>query len=316
MCSSSSIVNMVQLGSHVVSHYVAQPPVLPASPAEITPPGRQGALSVLFTTRNTTTRNLLNAAELVQLCQQSTLYTNKNYRDLECRASSLNNLTGTISALQSVDVLIGVHGAGMANAWFMRPGSIIIEITPMAAQRFPYAEITAEDPASRLKWWNVFICSEVLSEPSMYEEQLIGPRSRWALDSHVRLPWSALKTVLGQATAATWEEYVSAQQANQNSFYLTDAGLQRGSPTSPRFHCPKPSADLPAVHEKVRQQPLPTPAWPTGSGKPWHALLGAELASSRLGGATLTWHPLPWALTIVCCGCLPAGHTWLCGPLC
>jgi capsular polysaccharide biosynthesis protein len=37
-------------------------------------------------------------------------------------------LTG-IAAAQQADIFVGAHGANLANAWLMRPGSSVIELT-------------------------------------------------------------------------------------------------------------------------------------------------------------------------------------------
>jgi capsular polysaccharide biosynthesis protein len=37
-------------------------------------------------------------------------------------------LTG-IAAAQQADIFVGPHGANIANAWLMRPGSSVVELT-------------------------------------------------------------------------------------------------------------------------------------------------------------------------------------------
>eukprot|EP00887_Chlorella_sp_A99_P000708 scaffold5.g708.t1 len=147
--------------------------------------------------------------------------------------------------LREADVLVGMHGTGMANAWLMRPGSAAVEIMPLDAHRFPYSEITAEDPASRLRWYNLHVCDPHHSAPSRCEvERCPRTQARWALERHSSVPWPALRSVLAQAMAAPPEEYRRREAANANTFFLTPAGLRAGTPDDARLHCPVAHANV------------------------------------------------------------------------
>jgi hypothetical protein len=41
----------------------------------------------------------------------------------------LSSLEAGIAAAQQADIFVGAHGANIANAWLMRPGSSVVELT-------------------------------------------------------------------------------------------------------------------------------------------------------------------------------------------
>jgi hypothetical protein len=49
---------------------------------------------------------------------------------LPFRQVTTPNLTEGVAAAQEASILVGMHGANMANSWFMRPGSSTVEIMP------------------------------------------------------------------------------------------------------------------------------------------------------------------------------------------
>ncbi len=49
----------------------------------------------------------------------------------------MNDLFTGMAAAQEADVFVGVHGANMANAWLMRPGSSMIELQPYGFDAWP-----------------------------------------------------------------------------------------------------------------------------------------------------------------------------------
>jgi hypothetical protein len=60
--------------------------------------------------------------------------------------------------MQAADVLIGIHGAGMANAWFMRPGSAVIEIHfPRVPWSVMHDNWNKADPGSQLMWFLLYV---------------------------------------------------------------------------------------------------------------------------------------------------------------
>ncbi|CAF0921828.1 unnamed protein product [Rotaria sordida] len=76
-------------------------------------------------------RELINADELVQaLLQAFPDYTNPYLRVWPKQFDFNDDLYETVRMARSIRVLIGVHGAGLSNTIFMRPGAVVYEITP------------------------------------------------------------------------------------------------------------------------------------------------------------------------------------------
>ena len=46
-----------------------------------------------------------------------------------CLQAERPNLLAGMAAAQQADIFVGSHGANLANAWFMRPGSSVLELT-------------------------------------------------------------------------------------------------------------------------------------------------------------------------------------------
>jgi len=69
-------------------------------------------------------RRISNLDALVTACSSTPAF--------ECAAINFEEMriNDTLAAMLSTDVLIGVHGAGISNAAFLRPGAIVIEMFP------------------------------------------------------------------------------------------------------------------------------------------------------------------------------------------
>lgn len=51
-------------------------------------------------------------------------------RLLPPRQVELPSLQAGVAAAQAADVFVGLHGANLANAWLMRPGGSVLEVSP------------------------------------------------------------------------------------------------------------------------------------------------------------------------------------------
>lgn len=58
---------------------------------------------------------------------------------------------------QQADVLVGIHGAGISNSWFTRPGSSVIEILFPGWSQNLHWKVNEQDPGSQLHWWGLFV---------------------------------------------------------------------------------------------------------------------------------------------------------------
>ncbi|DBB16164.1 TPA: hypothetical protein ACH3X3_015162 [Trebouxia sp. C0006] len=78
-------------------------------------------------------RRIVNFQEVLDKCQAWQLPTGTKYKHAECRTINLDDskkFPEQLSQLQSLDALVGVHGAGLINHNFMKPNSSFVEIMP------------------------------------------------------------------------------------------------------------------------------------------------------------------------------------------
>ena len=92
-------------------------------------------LRVVFQTRDGQTRQLLNMEELVQSCNKASVVVKGITYRFVCSSESFSTVQLSAQQAQQADILIGVHGAALANGWMMRPGSSVIEIIPWDSRR-------------------------------------------------------------------------------------------------------------------------------------------------------------------------------------
>ncbi|CAL8463208.1 g2742 [Coccomyxa elongata] len=75
-------------------------------------------------------RKILNLNEVAQRCRG---LAPADGRALTCTIISFDDISdfpALLRELQTIDILVGMHGAGLINAFFMRPGTAFIEIFP------------------------------------------------------------------------------------------------------------------------------------------------------------------------------------------
>ena len=76
-------------------------------------------------------REITNADDLVQaLLKVFPDHSNPYLRVWPKQFNFQHDLYGTVRMARSIRILIGVHGAGLSNAMFMRPGTVLFEINP------------------------------------------------------------------------------------------------------------------------------------------------------------------------------------------
>ena len=75
-------------------------------------------------------RQLLNLTSFLEACNSWILPENAaGYTGVKCSARSFGvDFYKDVEELQSVDILVGHHGAELNNGYFMKPGSSVVEI--------------------------------------------------------------------------------------------------------------------------------------------------------------------------------------------
>lgn len=169
-------------------------------------------LRVLFVNRTRTkfSRSLSNMGYLLRQCNQGSRRWQPPGWKIICRAHEFGatGLEHDIRAARRADVLVGTHGAGLANAFFMRRGAALVEVRPYHFEG-PW-------PDKYFRSWSALEQSVHYYQVTSGSPELSVPRPEsnvtvWdARDHAVRLPWRTLREVLAAiiSVGASREAYV------------------------------------------------------------------------------------------------------------
>lgn len=111
-------------GQQIVEHYRKHLPVIKKS---------EGTFKVAFIERHHK-RRIENYSELLEWCNTKLqLPAGSRFKEVSCVPLNLDHADRylqTLAEMQTVDVLVGSHGAGLINHMFMRKGTSFLEIVP------------------------------------------------------------------------------------------------------------------------------------------------------------------------------------------
>eukprot|EP00927_Polykrikos_kofoidii_P069311 TRINITY_DN64724_c0_g1_i1.p1 TRINITY_DN64724_c0_g1~~TRINITY_DN64724_c0_g1_i1.p1 ORF type:complete len:499 (+),score=44.17 TRINITY_DN64724_c0_g1_i1:54-1550(+) len=132
-------------------------------------------------------RLIRNLPEIVQACNGTVV----NGRRFHCKEIVFTSPLKDVCWLQSVDILVSVHGSQVANAFYMRPGTAMIEVKASVSP----------DITNRV---NVHWRQAWLTNSTFYWMYEVGSRHRFSsvsptvdeIDSDVELDWGVLKCLL------------------------------------------------------------------------------------------------------------------------
>ena len=90
----------------------------------------------------------------------------------------------------STDILLGVHGAGLNNLIFLRPGSNVVELRPCDSPEFlaNHFQLMTWQLNFLIKHWTVRFEAQDLCLPGHLERQGIGRKDLYGRDRSVHLP--------------------------------------------------------------------------------------------------------------------------------
>ena len=155
-------------------------------------------LRVLFVNRTRTkfSRSLANLPELLDQCVRAKPRSWPRGWVVGCATHEFGtgNLAADVRAARSADVLVGTHGAGLINSFFMRHGGVLIEVRPYHFEgSWPdkyFRALTSLE--KRILYLQVSSGSPGLSIPRPNENVSVWD----ARDHAVILPWRTLKDAL------------------------------------------------------------------------------------------------------------------------
>ena len=159
--------------------------------------GSRDTLRIVFALRdNDMYRKLLNREQILERCNKAVVGGKK----LECTSLVFSDAIKDICALQSLDVLVSMTGAQVANANFMRRGASVVEIRP---HLWYDADAATGQPVNMGSWFNFYHRQLWMHNSTFYwwvgiteENTSIQKPLKLARDADVKLPWAGLECVL------------------------------------------------------------------------------------------------------------------------
>lgn len=120
-----------------------------------------GEWIVVLNRNDTYRRSLLNAKQLVKALLKAVPDQSNPYLRVWPQVFNFNDdFYASVRMARSIRLLIGVHGAGLANALFMRPGAAVLEINPYGCRHLSFYY---------RRWTEVFNLQYALWIPSVGE---------------------------------------------------------------------------------------------------------------------------------------------------
>lgn len=164
--------------------------------------GAPPVLRVLFVNRTRTkfSRSLANLPQLMLRCAQAKPREWPAGWRVQCTSHEFGvpgRLASDIRAARRADVLVGTHGAGLINAFFMRRGAVLIEARPYRFEG-PWPDRYFRGLSAieqEIFYLQISAGSAALSSPRPSDDVSVWD----ARDHAVHVPWRTLKDVLHAA---------------------------------------------------------------------------------------------------------------------
>ncbi|KAI3439062.1 hypothetical protein D9Q98_001472 [Chlorella vulgaris] len=235
-------INLSQAAQFVVRH---SQPSLPATPVkysastDVSGNGATRVLRVLFITRSpkVAVRQILNMDELLERCQgwKYTDPASSIQFAAECGVWQPGaDLPLNIAAVRSADVVIGRHGAGMTNAFFMREGGAMVEIHSSGWVWQLFCGWRDREEPPMLQWWGLTVEDPALLSPGQYELDgnplmyRVQTKEKKGRDANMHVPWAGLAHVLEQYAGVQAAGGMPAYQARRKREKTVSYILRQG----------------------------------------------------------------------------------------
>ena len=195
----------------------------PSSPHFVT--SKEGVLRITLAMRSEGTRKVLNLQELLQQCKAAasialTMDGKEASVPMACEqwAFGSRGMKSDAWKMDNTDVLVAVHGAGMTNLGFLRPGAIVIELRPgefraSNADRF-YKPLAIS--SGGLKFWCLRLHGALQIDGAM-EKAHAGNPEKYERDKDLLVPWESLRDALAKVMALTYEQWAIVAAAPAGS---------------------------------------------------------------------------------------------------
>ncbi|WIA34679.1 hypothetical protein OEZ86_012993 [Tetradesmus obliquus] len=124
------------------------------------------------------------------------------------------------------DVMIGVHGEGLFNAFFMPQHSSLIEIRPLnfsGHHSNQYMKDMAHSDGDSIFWWGVNVVNPAHSAPGVLELQRRGAPHTWSRERHTFVRLMALQYLLERITLTRTDKARYHSFREKHEHYISDA---------------------------------------------------------------------------------------------
>lgn len=228
-----------RVGQRIAAHHIANAPSPDRSSSiytsQGTPPappsrGRRDAperIRVVFVQRGATEgRTIVNLAAVLAAC-------NSPSSCLRCANHTFGvSMAADVRVAAAADVLVGMHGSGLTNGFFLRRGAAIVEVRQLGfwgswPDRY-YATQAQVERGWPLQYFQVVIGDPSLNVPAYDASTLQRPLSPFSVwHSGVRLPWHSLVHALRMFRALKGSEHRGRRWVLQERrFIATDNGTR------------------------------------------------------------------------------------------
>jgi Glycosyltransferase 61 len=183
-------------------------------------------LEVVFAVRFSKHRQISNLAELLAECNgAAALRLNATSEvSVHCTAHVFgDDLKRDVDVAATADVLVGIHGANLANAFMLRAGASLLEIQPnefCCAWYSYHAQPTSS--YNQLFYWIVYLASPKFTTVSPLQ-------GRWNINKNVTVPWHILKETLQTIGSVGQDKASYVQKYNDGEHYLaaSESGIAK-----------------------------------------------------------------------------------------
>ncbi|GBF98829.1 hypothetical protein Rsub_11594 [Raphidocelis subcapitata] len=211
-------------GQFILAHYRAQ---LPPPEPELADPSK---LRVVISTRplDSHARVLVNQDQVWSWCTKFQEPRGApNWGGTSClRHEFGRDALRDLAVAANADVLIGVHGGALFNAFFMPARSSVVEIRPLGFRgAWPNAymkDMTATDDAHSLFWWGINAATPNASAPGDLELRARGLNATWPRDRHTRIRLVPLQYIFERIALTRRDESRYLEFRRRREHYITD----------------------------------------------------------------------------------------------
>jgi hypothetical protein len=138
---------------------------------------RDLVVTIIVRLGNTGDRGIINTAEILNYCN-SYVYNDEATSKFNCQLHEFgSNFTHDLQIANMTDILLGAHGAGLTNMFFLRPSSHVIEVRPYGSPAYlkEHYETNAKILDYVLRFWVINV-KETDTLPGHLEANNFGVR--------------------------------------------------------------------------------------------------------------------------------------------